>query len=138
MQSNRSLFIPADGLYRCADPDAYRTLLDAARTALAAAKHARHTQCIALLTSRGRLYTEVIADALSDAHSDEARLLDRLSADGDTTAAKLVCMWHEGSVDAPSWAFRSMLTALDPANAETEMLLIGKNGYLTYRIREFK
>ena len=44
-------------------------------------------------------------------------------------------MWHEGSIDLPSYAFREALVAIDSKNLSTQMLLNGLDGYVVKTVK---
>lgn len=55
---------------------------------------------------------------------------------GDAKIERLICMWHDGSIDLPSFAFREVLVSVDNSNLSTKMLLSGLNGYVVKTIKE--
>lgn len=66
-------------------------------------------------TTGGKTYTVI--------NDDFAHLPDTLRAEGDTTVLAVLAMWKGGQPDLPSYAFRTALRRLNPANSETELFL---------------
>ena len=54
---------------------------------------------------------------------------------GDSKIEKLICMWHDGGIDIPSFAFRDALLAVDSKNLSTQMLLNGFEGYVVKTVK---
>jgi len=54
---------------------------------------------------------------------------------GNAKIERLICMWHDGSIDLPSFAFREALAAIDNRNLSTQILLNGLNGYVIKRVK---
>lgn len=69
----------------------------------------------ALLTRGGSIHT-VLNDRF-------APLMDTLGREKDTTVACVLAMWKDGSLDLPSYAFRTALRRLDPLNNAAELCL---------------
>ena len=55
---------------------------------------------------------------------------------GEDEIERLICMWHDGSIDFPSYSFREALVAIDSKNLSTQMLLNGLNGYVIKTVKE--
>ncbi len=86
-------------------------------------------QCIALLSPDGRrVFVRSCIDDRLDAGlaADEEKMLSDLAAEG-MTVGKMVCVWAEGGLDLPSYAFRRGLLQLDPGNRNAEILMRGWN-----------
>ncbi|MBQ7358347.1 MAG: helix-turn-helix transcriptional regulator [Clostridia bacterium] len=54
---------------------------------------------------------------------------------GDARIERLICMWHDGSIDLPSFAFREALLSVENANVSTQMLLNGIKGYVVKTVK---
>ncbi len=94
----------------------------------------QYTQAIVLLTSCGNEYNAVIENALSVEKSDEKALLDKLIAASDTRIDHILCLWHEGSVDIPSYDFRKMLCALNSDNENSNIFVMTQDGYSVIKL----
>ncbi len=94
----------------------------------------QYTQAIVLLTSCGNEYSAVIENALSVEKSDEKALLDKLIAASDTRIDHILCLWHEGSVDIPSYDFRKMLCALNSDNENSNISVMTQDGYSVIKL----
>ena len=71
-----------------------------------------------LVTKRGAVHT-VINDEFSDT-------VQTLREQQNTEIEAILTMWKDGIPDLPSYAFRTALLELNPANAETELLGTGR------------
>lgn len=94
----------------------------------------QYTQAIVLLTSCGNEYSAVIENALSVEKRDEKALLDKLIAASDTKIDHILCLWHEGSVDIPSYDFRKMLCELNPDNANSGIFVMTQDSYSVIKL----
>ena len=88
-----------------------------AESALSAVEHSPDRLPIplayVLVTKRGAVYT-VINDEFSDT-------IQTLLETQDTAIQAVFAMWKDGTPDLPSYAFRTALLELNPANAEAEL-----------------
>ena len=92
------------------------------------ASNAPYLQAICVQSTGGTIYRALFRNALSaDAETD--RFFEMLRVADDTTLALLVCVWANGAVDVPSYAFRKALLALDATNADCRIFLKGAHGY---------
>ena len=74
------------------------------------APNARLTQAIVLLTSKGKEYSAIIEDVLSEEKIAEKALIKEMKKDNDTELRYVMTVWKSGScVDVPSYDFRKML-----------------------------
>lgn len=112
----------------------FDTLKQNAQEALLNAPKGENTQVILALTSEGAEYTEVIFDALTHEKLDEKKLVGRLEADGNPRISHILCMWHGGSIDLPSFAMRKMLLELNEDNANSDIYVLTDNGYSTVKL----
>lgn len=85
-------------------------------------------QVTLLYTANGNLYTSV-----NDVSGEIATVLRR---EQDTLVLQMVTLWLDGTLDVPSWNFRKALLALNPQNAEAQMLLQGQDTPHAKRIRD--
>jgi len=89
-----------------------------AQTALAPVEHTPDwlptPLAYVLMTKSGAVHTVINDDFDSTVQS--------LRESGDTAVQKVLAMWKDGWADLPSYAFRTALLELDPANAETELV----------------
>ena len=63
------------------------------------------------------------------------RVLIEKKKGNDARIERLICMWHDGSVEFPSFAFREALVAIDSKNLSAQMLLNGLNGYVVKTVK---
>lgn len=105
-----------------------------AKESLEEAKKQQYTQSIVLLTSCGGEYCSVITNALSAEKTDEADLIERLIAANDTCVSSILCMWGDGNIDIPSFAFRKILCELNPDNLNAGILVNTFNGYSAIKL----
>jgi len=105
-----------------------------AKESLEEAKKQQYTQSIVLLTSCGGEYCSVITNALSAEKTDESALIERLIAANDTCMSLILCMWGDGNIDIPSFAFRKMLCKLNPDNLNAGILVNTFNGYSAIKL----
>ena len=110
------------------DTDLLERLQKAASIMLKSAEQGQYTQGLILISSTEKEYSAVIKDVLSEEHAEEKALLEELKANHDTTIDYILCMWQDGCIDIPSWAFRKMLCSLDPKNADARLFVTTKNG----------
>jgi len=75
-----------------------------------------------LLTDRNKIYVA--------ANDFDGAICEELKRVGDTKIVRMVSMWKaKYCVDLPSMAFRKALIALDADNTNTEIILLGMDGY---------
>ncbi len=94
-------------------------MANTANTILKNAECEQYTQAVVLSSTKGNEYSTVIKNVLSEEKTDEKDLLERLKKADDTEIRYCLCMWQDGSVDIPSFAFRNTLCELNPKNSET-------------------
>ena len=91
---------------------------------------------VVILTEKGTV------DSISFQNTDAAidaegamRFLVEKKKSGDTRIERLVCMWHDGSIGLPSFAFREALVAVDSKNLSAQMLLPGLTGFVIKTVK---
>ena len=99
-----------------------------AEKALRTTEFGTYTQAIVLVTNTEKAYHAVIKDALSEKKTDEAALIQEMQTAGNTKIRHILCMWYDGGIDFPSFAFREMLLAMDPENSEASMFVTTLDG----------
>ena len=63
------------------------------------------------------------------------KLLIDKKKNGESKIERVVCMWHDGSIDLPSFAFREALVAVESGNLLAKILLNGSNGYAVKTVK---
>ncbi|MBQ8387586.1 MAG: helix-turn-helix transcriptional regulator [Clostridia bacterium] len=87
--------------------------------------------------SCGGNYYSFVYDNISDASEADGflkTLVGQLESPQDTKIEKLVCMWHGGAVDLPSFALRDMLCRLNPDNLDADILVLTRRGLSTKKL----
>jgi len=88
-------------------------------------------EVVVMLTSKGTVISVLFEDLNSAIDPDGImRSLLEIKKNGDAKIERMVCMWHNGGVDLPSFAFREALLTVDSTNFSSEMLLNGLTGYI--------
>jgi len=64
------------------------------------------------------------------------KALLKIKKNEDTKIDRLICMWHDGSIDLPSFAFREALLSVDRTNFSTKILLNGLTGHIIKTVRD--
>lgn len=86
---------------------------------------------VVLLTAKGTVDSISFQNIDSAIEAENAmKLLIEKKKCGEAKIERLICMWHDGSMDLPSYAFREALVAIDGKNLAAQMLLNGLNGYV--------
>ena len=81
------------------------------------APNTRLTQVVVLLTSKGKEYSAIIEDVLSEEKVAEKALIKEMEKDNDTELRYMMVVWKTNSgVDLPSYEFRKMLCRLNVEN----------------------
>lgn len=110
------------------DTNLFERLQKTASAILQSVEQGQYTQALILVSSIKKEYSAVIKDALSEEHPEEKALLEELKVNQDTALNYILCMWQDGNIDIPSWAFRKMLCSLDPKNADALLFVMTENG----------
>lgn len=116
------------------DQDVFDRMHQTAKNLLSNAKKEQYTEVVVLLTTSGKEYAAVIANALSEEHADEKRLTERMIASADTEITQILCMWQDGDIDLPSGDFRYALSRLNPSNGNAGIFVMTKDGYSVVRL----
>ena len=87
------------------------------------------TQAVVLLSSKGKEYSTIIEDVLSEEKLAEKSLLRELLANDDTEIGYILVVWKNGCVDVPSYDFREMLCRLNIENKNASIFFRCEAGY---------
>lgn len=94
-------------------------------------------QVIVLKTEAGNIYT-CVSDAIQNGDTvSEAALLRTLRDSGESRIKSLVCIWHTGDLDIPSFHFRKALLEMNPENADLQILVLTGSGIAAKPLRHF-
>ena len=93
------------------------------------------TQAVVLLSSKGKEYSTIIEDVLTEEKNAEKSLVSELRANDDTEICYILAVWKNGCVDVPSYDFRKMLCRLNIENKNAAIFLMGEAGYHTKPLR---
>ncbi len=92
---------------------------------------------VVILTAKGTVDFILFQNINSSIEAENAmKFLIEKKKSGEAQIERLICMWHDGSVDLPSYAFRESLVAVDSKNLSTQMLLNGLTGYVVKMVKE--
>ena len=117
------------------ESDPIEKLCSIAEELLKNADKKQYTQAVVLYTNNNIGCGVLIEDALSEDKSDEKSLFDLLKAKNDTKVNSLICIWHDGCVDLPSYSFRKMLLELNPKNEEAKIVFPKENGWFSRSVK---
>lgn len=95
---------------------------------LQAAAHDRNLQIIAL-EPVGSDDVMLFLNDIATSEGEKEAIFALTSA--KFTVRRMLCLWIEGGIDLPSYAFRKLLLESEPANGGTDILLLGTNGLNT-------
>ena len=91
---------------------------------------------VVVLTTTGTVDSISFPDLKSSIEAEGAmKVLLDMKKNEDAKIERLICMWHDGCVDVPSFAFREALLSIDSANLSTQMLLNGLTGYIVKTVK---
>ena len=91
---------------------------------------------VVMLTAKGTVYSVSFQNGHSAIEAEGVmKLFIEKKKNSDAKIERLICMWHDGSIDLPSFAFREALVAIDSKNLSTQMLLNGLNGYVVKTVK---
>ncbi|MBQ0125226.1 MAG: hypothetical protein KBS59_02760 [Clostridiales bacterium] len=110
------------------DADVFDKMKKTAHALLQSAEKEQLTQAVVLYSEKNNEYGAVIKNAVSADVSDEARLVEKLRDTRDVKICYALCMWHDGTLDMPSDAFRKMLMGLDESNRRTLLFVMTGGG----------
>ena len=86
---------------------------------------------VVMLTAKGSVICVPFQDLRSSVNTESAiKALLEIKKNEDAKIDRLICMWHDGSIDLPSYAFREALLSVNRTNFSTKMLLNGLTGYI--------
>ena len=86
---------------------------------------------VAILTAKGTVDFILFQNKNFSIETENAmKFLIEKKKSGEAQIERLICMWHDGSIDLPSYAFREALLSVDRTNFSTKMLLNGLTGYI--------
>ena len=92
---------------------------------------------IAIITAQGTFFSLSFQDVNSETdHEKILKDLIEIKKNGTAKIERLICMWHDGCIDLPSFAFREELLSIDSSNYSTKLLLNGLSGYIVKTVRE--
>ncbi|MBR6513360.1 MAG: helix-turn-helix transcriptional regulator [Clostridia bacterium] len=102
----------------------YEKLFDAATAALEAYPDKEYyTQCTALLSESGKVYTVVSKNILKE--GADPLFFESIRKTGDTRIIRMLSMWSGGSIDMGPYTIRMAVLMLDKRNRDTEVLGCG-------------
>ena len=91
---------------------------------------------VAILTAKGTVDSILFQNKNFSIEAEKAmKFLIEKKKSGEAQIERLICMWHDGSIDLPSYAFRESLVAVDSKNLSTQMLLNGLTGYVVKTVK---
>ena len=89
-----------------------------------------------VLTAKGTVYSVSFQNGHSAIEAEGViKLFIEKKKNSDAKIERLICMWHDGSIDLPSFAFREALVAAEGSNLSAKMLLSGLNGYVVKTVK---
>lgn len=120
----------------------FEELLSVIKNALQSVTPHQYTQVIAVCSDNGYIYHSIINNALSKEKTIEEQLINQLIENDSTLVKKVVCIWAKDGVnvdmldrvDMPSYDFRKKLCDCNSDNVNAEILLCGKEGFITKTI----
>ena len=93
-------------------------------------------EVVVMLTAKGTVASVLFQDLNSAIEAEGVmKGLIEMKKNEDAKIERLICMWHDGCVDVPSFAFREALLSVDSANLSTKMLLNGLTGYIVKTVK---
>ena len=91
---------------------------------------------VVMLTAKGTVYSVSFQNGHSAIEAEGViKLFIEKKKNSDAKIERLICMWHDGSIDLPSFAFREALVAIDSKNLSTQMLLNGLRGFVVKTVK---
>lgn len=91
---------------------------------------------VVMLTAKGTVYSVSLQNGHSAIEAEGViKLFIEKKKNSDAKIERLICMWHDGSIDLPSCAFREALVSAEASNLSAKMLLSGLNGYVVKTIK---
>ena len=111
------------------DQNVFDKLYSTAIKTLEQSNPQKNTQVIIVFTSKDNEYSTVISNVLSKDGSEEKMLLDVMAESKDTCIRYIMCVWHNGAIDLPSYRFRKMLVEFNPANGDAGIFIKTRDAY---------
>jgi len=91
---------------------------------------------VVILTSTGTVDSISFLNINSTIEAENAmKFLIEKKKRREAKIERLICMWFDGSIDMPSFAFRQALIDIDSKNFSTKVLLNGLNGYVVKTVK---
>ncbi len=116
------------------DGDMFEQMKKSALELLSNSEKKEYTQVIVLRSATGREYVKVLQNALSEDKKEELELIALITSATDTKIARVLCMWQDGGVDIPSFAFRQMLIQADSSNNDAGIFVSTADGFSVMRL----
>ena len=91
---------------------------------------------VVMLTTKGTVISIAFSSVSSSIQAENTLkfLIDK-KKDGESKIARMICMWHGGGIDLPSYAFREALVDIDSQNLSAQILLNGLGGYVVKTVK---
>ena len=91
---------------------------------------------VVMLSAKGTVYSVSFKNGHSAIQAEDVmKLFIEKKKNSDAKIERLICMWHDGSIDLPSFAFREALVTAEGSNLSAKMLLSGLNGYVVKTVK---
>ena len=116
------------------DADVFERMKKTALELLCGAEKEEYTQAIVLLSRAGNEYGAVIENALLKDKREEKALIERILSANDTSLSRVLCVWQDGGIDIPSFAFRQMLCDADDSNSDCGIFVTVDDGYSVIKL----
>ena len=84
-------------------------------------------QVVLAQTYGGKIYHQTTA---------KSALTEQLKQENDTAVEKMLCVWHNGSVDIPSFLLRDQLYKTNQKNLRMKMLLQGADSFVVKTLEQ--
>ena len=105
-----------------------------------AKKDANELSCgntVVMLSAKGTIYSVSFQNGHSAIEAEGVmKLFVEKKTNSDAKIERLICMWHDGSIDLPSFTFREALVAAESSNLSAKILLSGLNGDVVKTVKE--
>ena len=91
---------------------------------------------VVMLSAKGTIYSVSFQNGHSAIEAEGVmKLFIEKKKNSDAKIERLICMWHDGSIDLPSFAFREALVVAEGSNLSAKMLLSGLNGHVVKTVK---
>ena len=92
---------------------------------------------VVMLSAKGTIHSVSFQNGHSAIEAEGVmKLFIEKKKNSDAKIERLICMWHDGSIDLPSFTFREALVAAESSNLSAKILLGGLNGYVVKTVKE--